>query len=70
MACKCLARLDKLLKEELHPEASVAVTFNVKGTTYPYLYAAYPSGRGWKQKVIVPDFCPWCGKRYRKEAKR
>lgn len=61
MSCKCLTQADKALAPM---GARVGVTFNVKGDVLPLLQVErVKKGRG-KMPLLVPTFCPFCGKEY------
>jgi hypothetical protein len=66
--CDCISELNKQLAEK--PEkAELEIAFNLAGQTYPYMSATYQkkSGRGFRTMhvVVVPTYCPFCGKKYR-----
>ena len=69
MSCKCMEKLGKKLeKDERKP--ILETTFSMGGKVYPYLSAVYEkkSGRGFRTMhvIVLPIFCPFCGKRYEK----
>lgn len=72
MNCKCIEKLNIELKSAYDPEEpELEIAFSGSGKVYPYLSATYEkkSGRGYRTKhiILIPTFCPFCGKRYERK---
>ena len=70
MGCKCIDKLNKELESD-ERKARLELTLCMDGSVYPYLSATYKKGKQIKERhiTIIPTFCPFCGKAYKKGRK-
>ncbi len=63
--CSCIEQMDELLKKE---SLSLELVFSISGKVWPGIFATNEDVRkkgGRKiRKIMVPTYCPWCGKKY------
>ena len=72
--CKCIRTVQENMDAKFtETKPQLELSFSAKGEAYPYMSATYEkkSGRGFKtvHVIVLPTFCPFCGKRYHRGRK-
>jgi hypothetical protein len=74
--CNCIDKIEIESKKEnpnlIDPKLSISILFDSEGQPeyYPYLEMRYKKTEKSKKHesfVIIPTYCPFCGKKYNKE---
>ena len=77
MACNCISRVEKLIKEKTNESGCLDTSIGVpSGIAMVNVYGLFHKQKKdgsfcekWNQVNIIPEYCPFCGKKYVEDKK-
>ena len=77
MACNCISRVEKLIKEKTNESGCLDTGIGVpSGTEMVNIYGMFHKQKKdgtfrdkWEKVNIFPEYCPFCGKKYVEDKK-
>lgn len=77
MACDCISRVEKLVKAQTNESGCLDTSIGVpSGIAMVNVYGLFHKQKKdgsfcekWNQVAILPEYCPFCGKKYVEDKK-